>query len=233
MKVFISWSGPLSKEVAQLLGSWIRDVLQGIETWISTDDIDKGSLWFGDISGQLADTSVGILCLTRENIDAPWILFEAGALSKGLSKSRVCPLLVNLSHTDLKPPLSQFNGTLPTREDMFKLIRTINAQYRENALSDDRIERAFDRWWTDFERQFTAILKNYKPPKEVHRRTLEDMVEEILQIVRAIQKGGMFDSDVYLAGERLRELVSRREVFEKLMKWLQEEKAKRDKDSEG
>jgi hypothetical protein len=49
MKVFISWSGDLSKQVAGLLAGWIEDVLQGVETWISTEDIEKGSIWFTDV----------------------------------------------------------------------------------------------------------------------------------------------------------------------------------------
>jgi hypothetical protein len=93
MKVFISWSGELSKQVAQVLHDWIEDVLQGTEAWISSEDIDKGSFWFGEIGNELSETGIGILCLTKDNIHAPWILFEAGALSKGLSKNRVCPFL--------------------------------------------------------------------------------------------------------------------------------------------
>ena len=101
MKVFISWSGQLSKNIAILLSTWIEDVLQGVQTWISTDDIEKGSQWFGELNDQLNDIGVGILCLTPENLTAPWILFEAGSLSKGLSKSRICPFLANLQVKDL------------------------------------------------------------------------------------------------------------------------------------
>src|SRR5437762_13662094 len=115
MKVFISWSGDLSKAVAEILKSWLKCVLQATEPFLSTEDIDKGSLWFGELSDQLKDTQVGIVCLTRDNADARWILFEAGALAKGLKKGRVCTLLIDLQPSDLKPPLSQFNATRPTR----------------------------------------------------------------------------------------------------------------------
>ena len=188
MKTFISWSGDLSRQVARLLSSWIQDVLQGTETWVSTDDIDKGSLWFGDISEQLTQTNIGILCLTRENIRAPWVLFEAGSLAKGLSKSRVCPLLINLRHTDLDPPLSQFNGTLPNKDDMLKLIKTINSHNSGNQLSDGRVQKSFDRWWEEFQSKFAAILATYKPTNDIQRKSLEDMVEEILEISRSLQK---------------------------------------------
>jgi hypothetical protein len=120
MKVFISWSGDLSKKVAEFLAIWLQDILQGVKCWVSTDDIDKGKIWFGNITKELAETEIGILCLTRENKDARWVLFEAGALSKGLSESRVCPFLVDLQQSDLQPPLSQFNGTLPNKADVLK-----------------------------------------------------------------------------------------------------------------
>jgi hypothetical protein len=177
-----------------MLSTWIGDVLQGAETWISTDDIDKGSLWFGDISTQLAGTSVGILCLTPENVTAPWVLFEAGALSKGLPKGRVCPLLVNLGHTDLKPPLSQFNGTLPTKEDMLKLILTINSQNDDKTIAVDKVQKAFNLWWDEFDSKFAAILKGYKPVKKEHRRPTEDVLEEILEISRSLQKASQQSS---------------------------------------
>jgi hypothetical protein len=47
MKVFISWSGDLSKKVAELLSTWLEDVLQGTKAWLSEDDIDKGKFGSG------------------------------------------------------------------------------------------------------------------------------------------------------------------------------------------
>src|SRR5438045_2181304 len=126
MKVFISWSGELSRQVAKLLHEWLGNVLQNVEPWLSEADIEKGSVWFGEIGDQLAKTGFGILCLTPENLTAPWLLFEAGALSKGLTKARVCPLLVKVQPTDLRPPLSQFNAALPVKDEMQKLVTAIN-----------------------------------------------------------------------------------------------------------
>ena len=186
MKVFISWSGSLSKQVAELLSAWIEDVLQGVETWISTEDIEKGSIWFSDISDQLAEISAGIICLSRENIDAPWIYFEAGALSKGLLKNRVCPFLISLSTTDLKPPLSMFNLTQPKKDDMLKLIKTINSARKEKTLKEERLEKTFNLWWDEFHTKYQAILKNYKQTKEIQSRPIENMIEELLEISRSI-----------------------------------------------
>ena len=45
MKVFISWSGKTSFEVAKVLKEWIPCVIQDIEPYFSSDDIDKGARW--------------------------------------------------------------------------------------------------------------------------------------------------------------------------------------------
>ena len=187
MTVFISWSGELSKNIAELLNEWLGNVLQGVKTWISTDDIQKGSIWFSDISEQIGQTRIGILCLTTENVTAPWVLFEAGALSKGVGTSRVCPLLINLSHTELKPPLSQFNGTLPHKEDMLKLVRTINQIATTSPLPEPRLAKAFETWWNGFESDFKSIVSKHQPTKAIAKRTQEDMLAEILEVTRNVQ----------------------------------------------
>lgn len=132
MKVFISWSGKFSKECAEILRDWIKCTLQASDPWISSKDIDKGSLWFNEISDQLKDTKVGIVCLTKDNKEKPWILFESGALAKGLSANRVCTFLINLKPSDLENPLAQFNHTVPDKEGMKSLLTTINKELQNS-----------------------------------------------------------------------------------------------------
>jgi hypothetical protein len=93
MKVFISWSGPRSKAAAQALHQWLPDVIQSIEPWMSAEDIDAGARWGNEVTNELAQTRCGIICLTQDNLTAPWILFEAGALSKTIEKTYVIPYL--------------------------------------------------------------------------------------------------------------------------------------------
>jgi len=118
MKVFISWSGERSKQVAELLNDWIQCVIQAASPWMSSKDIDRGALWFSEINDQLANTCVGIICLTQQNKNKPWILFESGALAKGITSNRVCTFLIDLQPTDIENPLAQFNATVPTKESV-------------------------------------------------------------------------------------------------------------------
>lgn len=163
-------------------------VLQGVEPWISQNDIDKDAIWFDQIHSTLKGVSTGILCVTRDNMNAPWLLFEAGALSKGLSKNRVIPFLVDLTPTDLTAPLSQLNGVRPTRDDFFKMLQTINKQQDENSLTEDRLRRVYDKWWQDFESDFQRIMSTTGLQQVVIRRKPDSILEEILETTRSIQQ---------------------------------------------
>lgn len=86
VKVFISWSGDISLKVATVFRDWLPSVIQSIEPYVSSEDIDKGARWSTDIAKELENSTFGILCDTKENIEAPWLSFEAGALSKTMEK---------------------------------------------------------------------------------------------------------------------------------------------------
>lgn len=189
MKVFISWSGIQSKQCAEILRDWIKCSLQASEPWISSKDIEKGTLWFNEISDQLADTSVGIVCLTKRNKDKPWILFEAGALAKGLSANRVCTLLVDLKPSDLDSPLSQFNHTIPDKENMKALLTTINSELGEGALEDRILDQVFETYWPKFETQFSQIeTPSSESDDSAPARSNDDILEEILYTTRGMDK---------------------------------------------
>jgi hypothetical protein len=186
MKVFLSWSGQRSKEVANLLSDWLCCVIQASRPWISTRDLDRGSLWFGEINDQLKDTTVGIICLTQENKARPWILFEAGALAKGLSTSRVCTLLVDLEPKDIEDPLAQFNHTFPTRESVLGLVKTLNSTLVNNGLDTRILEQVFSTYWPQFEVRFNEILSNTASQPPTKPRAKEDVLGEILENTRML-----------------------------------------------
>lgn len=94
-KVFISWSGELSNKLAEAVRQWLPGVLQFVKPYFTPSDIEKGARWGSDILTELDSSDIGIICLTKENLEKPWILFESGALSKNFEKSRVCTLLFN------------------------------------------------------------------------------------------------------------------------------------------
>lgn len=188
MLVFISWSGERSRYVAEHLRSWLKDVIQTIEPWVSSEDIRQGARWNVDVARKLEDANFGILCLTRDNLDQPWLVFEAGALAKTLDQSHVCPYLIDLKPTEIKGPLVQFQGTTATEDGTRRLVHSINKALGENALPDEKIDRACRRWWPDLE----TALENIPRPRSTlpDPRSERELMEELLARVRRIDARG-------------------------------------------
>lgn len=159
-KVFISWSGEASHKVAKALYEWLPVVLQSVKPFISSEDLPKGGRWVADLSGELEKDSFGILCLTPSNLVAPWVLFEAGALSKSVGDGQVAPFLVGVKPSELPSPLTQFNAVNANKEDFKKLVRAINESAPTELVAADRIDRAIDACWSKIE----AELENAAEP---------------------------------------------------------------------
>src|SRR6266545_6835843 len=127
MKVFLGWSGDLSHEIALVLRQWLPRVIQTLKPFVSSEDISKGVRWTEDLARELEASSFGIVSVTRDNMSAPWLIFEAGALSNVVN-NRVAPFLVDIRLLDLDrhSPLLHFQTTLPEKEDVAKLIESLN-----------------------------------------------------------------------------------------------------------
>lgn len=186
MKIFVSWSGARSRVVAEMLSEWIKCVLQASQPWISTQHIDKGAIWFSEISDQLRDTAAGIVCLTQENKNKPWILFETGALAKGLSANRVCTFLVDLTATDIEDPLAQFNHTTPDKNSVWRLVNTLNSCLESGRLDERILKQVFDIYWPKFESDFAAALEATPQNAPVAPRSEDSILAEILANTRSL-----------------------------------------------
>lgn len=186
MLVFLSWSGESSRSAATALRDWLPNVIQAVDPWMSAKDIDKGARWSTDIAQYLEKAQVGILCLTPENQNAPWILFEAGALSKALGRSFVCPYLLGLQPTDLQGPLVQFQATEASKSDTFRLLQTINTALASEGLPEANLQRVFDKWWPDLRAELNKINLEATPKKS--RRSERELIEETLSLVRQLAK---------------------------------------------
>lgn len=184
MKVFISWSGEKSQKLGEALRDWLPGVLQSVTPYFTPSDIEKGTRWSADISKELSESAIGILCITRDNIHSDWILFEAGALSKSLEKTHVCPILFGIANTDLAGPLKQFQTTEFDKDDMRQLLAVINNRLEEQKLPQKTLDRVFEKWWPDLETKIAEILGEMDESEEPLRPDRE-LLEEVLQISRA------------------------------------------------
>ena len=210
MKVFLSHSGDRSQALALAFQKFIRRLIQSTDPWISTG-IDKGSRWEPEIANNLEQSGVGIVCLTPENLDARWILFESGALSKRLG-DKVCTVLLDVQPADVKPPLSQFQHTRPTRDDVFKLVQTINKAVedaKEKPCPVDDLGDLFEKFWTDLEKAIIDLRAQApaRPPQRDQKEILTEVLDVVRELSRRPNMAGAEDKTLQLVKEIYRAVI--------------------------
>lgn len=186
LKVFISWSGDLGKSIGNQLKIFLESVIQSLEIFISTE-MERGSIWNVLINKELSNTSCGIICLTADNFESPWILFESGALAKGIEQNRIYTFLVNIDPSDLlSSPLAQFNHTFPSKESCFQLVKTMNIHI-ESPLSERKLEAIFEKFWPDFFSSFEKEINTYSSGKAKKSSPVyKELATETLDAIRRI-----------------------------------------------
>lgn len=182
MKIFLSWSGDRSRAVATALRDWLPSVIQAVRPWISSTDIDKGSRWASEIASQLQESSIGIICVTPENRESSWLLFESGALSKSIG-TYVCTYLLDLTPSDLPWPLAMFQTTEARKEETQKLLHTINKALGDDALSAQQLDEAIEMWWPRLETRLSEAQAMEQHAKV--ERPDRELLEELISIGRA------------------------------------------------
>lgn len=183
MKVFISWSGERSQALAQALHDWIPLVLHNVEPWLSQADIEAGDRWADAVAKELSDSNFGIICVTRENVGSPWVLFEAGALAKSMQGSKVIPLLLDLEFRDITGPLAQFQAKKLEKAGISEVIASIN-QTCNHAVPEARAKQLFEALWPEFEKKVAAIPE--QPTAAKHARPQHEILEELVSSVRSL-----------------------------------------------
>jgi hypothetical protein len=184
MKVFISWSGELSKNIAEIYRDWLPGVIQAVKPYYTPDDITKGSRWNNEISKELDAASIGIICLTRDNLDSSWIMFEAGALSKNIEESKVCPILFGIEPSDIKGPLVHFQAAKFSKGEMKKLIKMINSELGDNGLPTSVLDNVFEKWWPELDVKIQGAMQQGIAFTEENVRNDRELLEEILALTR-------------------------------------------------
>lgn len=208
MRVFLSWSGNLSRNVAAFFEDWIKNVIQDTSTFLSTNDIAVGDAWRDEIDRQLEDNSVGVLFITRENISSPWLNFEAGALSKDRKLATICPVRIDVTNLDLQTsPISKFQSTDLSKEGLLSLVVSL-AQHSQTTNSDQaRLKRIFDKWWPDFE---SFMSESMVPDPQVSGdqgipeklSKLEEGIGSILEQMRLMRMDGdILGNNIGYAGD--------------------------------
>lgn len=216
MKMFLSWSGNKSHQMALAFSEWIPCVIQAIDPWISSKDVDRGAIWFNEILEQLKEINFGIVFVTKENQNKPWLLFETGALSKGLTENRICTVLVDLYVRDIDSdsPLRHLNHTTLEKDSIFTLVQTINKHLETVRVQDKPLETSFNALWEMFKSKSIDILKDDPDPvSEEPRRedtdVLNDILDNVLNINKKVSRSENKDSNLYIHKKHAKAIIKR------------------------
>ena len=184
MKIFLSWSGERSKVVASALRGWLPLVLHYADPWLSQRDIQAGDRWSVELGNELNNNNFGIICLTPENLTAPWILFEAGAISKSFSQGAICPYLYDVDHSDISGPLQQFQSKKADRPSTKELVESINSK-SATPVDPIRLNTIFNTFWSSLEDQLSKIPSESLRSQQPHPQP--EVLEDLVKSVRAME----------------------------------------------
>jgi hypothetical protein len=216
MRIFLSWSGDRSKTAALALKSLLESTFpDAVDVFIS-DHIEAGETWTRRLQSELEQSQFGILCLTQDNFQAPWLLFEAGAIAKRFGSIdslagepvRVVPYLIdNLPSTADRSPLAQFQRVQADREGTLRLVKSINT-LREKPQAEHRLEKFFGGWWRDLEQTLKGLDAPVANPisRQSDRELLETILQRIEMLVQARQ--GSTGPRLNLPNEELAHLLN-------------------------
>jgi hypothetical protein len=161
MKVFLSFSGDASRNIALALRDWLPKVIQAVKPFIS-EDIGKGERWSEELADELNQTEFGIICITKYNSNMPWINFEAGAISKAIPKAVhepwVVPFLFGIDRDDISAPLQQFQTAGADKEGVFRILTSLNNKLGQDRLTNELLEQEFEKWWCELQDKLVGII---------------------------------------------------------------------------
>ncbi|MBN9658637.1 MAG: hypothetical protein J0H49_10700 [Acidobacteria bacterium] len=183
--VFLSWSGERSGAAAKAMWGWLPCMVQAAVPWLSSRDIGLGTQYISQIQSALKQIRIGIFFVTSDNAVSPWMLYEAGAISKNVEDdSRVFTYLLDSKQPiTVEGPLGHFQSTTSDKEGTWRLLEAVNAAI-EGGPEGETLRRAFEMGWETLKNELDSIPKT---GGTVKKPTTDQMLETLLETTRVIQ----------------------------------------------
>ncbi|ATE61407.1 toll/interleukin-1 receptor domain-containing protein [Thauera sinica] len=161
MKVFLSWSGDASREIATLLHEHLPRLLAGVEPFLSEHDIPSGTDWAKVLAAKLRESRFAIVCLSPDNVDSAWLLYEAGALTNHKAQ-RLCALLIGgLRKEDVPKPLSRFQHRAFSEAEFARLVKDIGGML-EPPPAAAQVDQALSAAWPQIQARYAEIHARHR-----------------------------------------------------------------------
>lgn len=98
--------------------------------------------------------------------------------------------MFDIKRSEVKGPILQFQSVVFEKEDIKKLIYTLNKACEENGISDARLEKAFDVWYPTLEEGLNALKNGVEDDltNNLREEHSSELIEEILELSRDNQR---------------------------------------------
>ena len=154
-RVFLSFSGSLSRTVAEAFAQLLRKVLRGTESWMS-QDIPPGANWRAKIDEALKNTKCAVIFLTRANhVAATWVAYEAGKARHAIVYA------VNFDAADLAhQPYGAWQAAKADRPGTLAMLKEIN-RLAGGHEKDTELQKRFASHWPAFAGALREALESF------------------------------------------------------------------------
>ena len=188
MQVFISWSQPTSRQIAEILKDELYSFFnEKIEFWFSSTDISAGDVAINSIIDSLQKSDIIITCLDSSNFNKTWIYFETGVIfGRNYNKEKhvVFPIIFDdISFDDFKgTPFTYFQLKIFNKDNLKKILEEINDLYKiqngDYARNLNTFQTRFKETWNKLNKQInTNIMK--KCSKSGSMITTKNIVDKL------------------------------------------------------
>ena len=143
---------------------------------MSDSDLKAGRNWRSDLQGHLEESGAGIVVVTADNRDKPWLMFEAGALAKQVNNCLI-PYLVDVDSSALsRNALDMFQTVKADREGTQKMVERIFEAGGGKQEDQTAILKSFAALWPDLEKPLTEARNHPPQDKPVDERVLLERI---------------------------------------------------------
>ena len=156
IRVFVSWSGKKSNRVAERISKLLPSIIPNVKVFFSAN-MRPGAVWGLELLRAIAKSQYAILCVTRDNLDSPWVNFEAGGIIMAGKRRLVCPLLIDLKPGQLHGPLGLFQARRFNKRDFLDICKILGRMTR---LDAERLRTNYDAIWPQLEKDARRKLKS-------------------------------------------------------------------------
>ena len=206
-KVFLSHSGKLSKDLAEVFRDFLRKVLLPMEPFLSSASILIGSRWAPELESKLTQAEYGIFFITQANAHTSnWMLYEAGAIAAlNNSRNRVVPILVDIPPEEVPRVYDAFQWMCFDEDSCRQLVAQLNNECSDSdPAARDVIYDHFTQEWPKLRDQWHKILaldleERLRAEKEERQANLSggEVQKLLLNSIAQARSGILFDDDKF------------------------------------